>query len=221
MKLKQEQINMDFKTRYQKINWNKYFKITSLRVAFLGLLLALNIFLALFSKYVLGLVQIPPVTFLVLELTLITYFICLYVLNLFYTLIFVILASWMRLLIGDEPIGIFAINLIDLVSVLTFWVFNYIFYKVFVKWVKNQKQHLKILYISQGLAGMVCAITGAGFGVLINWAFLLKMYGVPQESRNYLLIPILIFNFVKVVLNTIIFLSIFYAIDLIFKRYDI
>ncbi|AXK51424.1 hypothetical protein [Spiroplasma alleghenense] len=221
MQIKEDLKVNDFKVRYQKINWNKYFKLTSLRVSFLALILALNIVLAVFSKFVLGLIQIPPVTFLVLELTLITYFILLYVINLFYTIVFIFLATWMRFFIGDEPIGMLAMNLIDIVSVLTFWIVNFLVYKLVIGYIKTQKQHLITLYISQGTAGLFAAFAAAGFGVLINWAFLLKLYGVPEESRDYLLIPILIFNFVKIVINLIIYLSIFYAIDLLFKRYDI
>ncbi|AHI53660.1 hypothetical protein SSABA_v1c02480 [Spiroplasma sabaudiense Ar-1343] len=221
MNLDKNNENIVFKIRYQKTKWKEYFELTTLRITFLSLILALNITLAIFSRFIMGMIKIPPVDFMVLELTLVTYLVVLYFLNLFYTVIFVFIGTWVRLIIGDEPVGLLAMNIIDLATVLSFWILSFLLYKFLINTNLNRKQYLSRMYIIQGFSGLITAFITAAMGIFINWAFLLTLYGVPIESQNILLFPIGIFNFVKIGVNIIIYLSCFYAIDLLFNRYKI
>lgn len=181
-----------------------YFKLSTKKVAFIGIVLALNIVLALFGRFVLAL--LPLGGFLVIEITFFTYLISLFIVNGFYAIVLMFIATWFRLVIGDQWIGVLGINVDDLSVFIVFWSF----YKLFDKIIATKKSNIIKMIIVSIITSFIAAIASGGFGVLYNYLFLLDlysaMYKIPDLKNVEFLMLTFWFNILKYAINFLIFI---------------
>ncbi|AGR40952.1 hypothetical protein [Spiroplasma taiwanense] len=193
-----------------KINkWKNYFKLTSHRIALLAIVLALNICLSFISVYLFQ--GFAFLGFLRYEITFISYLICLKAINLFYSSLIVIIASWMRF-IGIDPmaewVGVLTMNLSDLFAICIFALFFY-FSNIFFK--NKNYEVLKTFIIA-----LIVSILVSFWNIILNFSFILYLYdkfygnssGVFLEFKTWWYAGVLFgFNISKYMFNFIIFLS--------------
>ncbi|WP_338970514.1 hypothetical protein [Spiroplasma endosymbiont of Labia minor] len=206
----------------QRKKITKYFKITTPRVTFIGLILGINIIFAFIGKYIMGMIPFPMGGgFLVIELTFFTYLVSNYILNLFYTIILLTAATWLRLgLVGDEPIGLLALYLGDLGGLLIFALLVFIIKIFFYVKKQNKLNEIKWQYIIFTIAGIFSILLISGLEVLFNWSFMLRLYGINGKAADIFLIPIFAFNITKYTINFVIFLSILYVLNSLKTKFN-
>ncbi|ATZ16576.1 hypothetical protein JN01_0213 [Entomoplasma freundtii] len=211
-----------YKTDFSEINhrnasliWHDYFHLTTKKIVLMALMLALNIIMTIFSKYVLGLAPIGG--FFVIEISFFTVLLFLMMTNFFYTFIFFEITVWFRFLLGSEPIGLIAMNLIDGFFLVFFALSVFLFKKWEVTF--QVKNHLKKLFIFEIVAFIIISIITAGFAVLMNWAFLLNWYLVPTSKG--LLAMIFGLNIAKSAINGVLYFALYNVLIVLLKHYQI
>lgn len=129
------------------------------------MILALNIVMTIFSKFVLGL--IPAMGFFVIEISFFTVLIFLMISNLFYSLIFLELTVWFRVLLGSEPVGLIAMNITDGIF-LIFFAFLIFLFKVIAVRLQITNFFKKLFYF-EIIAGLLVILLTSGMAVLMNY----------------------------------------------------
>lgn len=195
--------------------WRDYFKLTTKKIVLMALMLALNIVVTIFSRYVLGL--IPIAGFFVIEISFFTVLLFLMMTNFFYTFIFLEITVWFRFLLGSEPIGLIAMNLTDGFFLIFFALSIFLFKMWLVRF--QIKNRFKKLFIFEIVAYCVITVLTAAFAVLMNWAFLLDLYFVPVTKSILGLIFGL--NIAKSAINGVFYFVLYNVCIILLKRYRI
>ncbi|PPE05266.1 ECF transporter S component [Williamsoniiplasma lucivorax] len=198
--------------RNRKIIIRNYFALPVKKISLIAMILALNVVVSIFSKFVNF-----HFWFFVLEVSFFTILIFLFFSNLFYTIIFIQIATWFRVLFGDEWVGLLAMDLIDcffitLTATILFWA------KFVMVRLQTSNILSKIFWVQIPLLILIILIT-AGFGTLLNWWFLLSAYKVPVETRAGYLPIIFGLNIAKYAINVFIFILIYKPVLLLIKNY--
>ncbi|AUF83670.1 hypothetical protein CXP39_02575 [Mesoplasma syrphidae] len=194
-------------TRTFKIRIKEYFNLSTKKISYLALLLALEILMSIFSKFVMGLVPISG--FFVIEVSFFVILIVLLMSNLFYAMIILQIGVWMRLILGSEPVGLIAMAIVDGTYLLFFAMFlftsKFIIARVSNDIGSNQK---KVLILTIFIGIFVALITSA-LALLINYLFILELYGIDQSIKKTFYPIIVSMTFVKFIINLFLYLSIY------------
>lgn len=203
------QIELEF-SRLKHKTWKSYFRLTSFKITLLALLLALNIIFAVIGTFVLS--SIPIMGFLVVEITFFTYLVIFHTINLFYVIIFICIATWIRYFLKPDPIGLMTLNIDDVFMICVYAIFFNLF-TFFVKFKKINKETKQSKYIIVIFTFLISMIIVAFMNTFIVWLFVLdlykKFYQLNLNKNNITLLAILYgFNILKYSINLLIYLPI-------------
>lgn len=199
-----------------RLVFQDYFRLSTKKITILAMILALNIVMTIFSKFVLGL--IPVMGFFVIEISFFTVLIFLMISNLFYSLIFLELTVWFRVLLGSEPVGLIAMNITDGIF-LIFFAFLIFLFKVIAVRLQITNFFKKLFYF-EIIAGLLVILLTSGMAVLMNYWFILKLYGVHQDQIKGYLPLIFAFNILKYFINVLIYFGVYQPLMVLIKRYQ-
>ncbi|ATZ17447.1 hypothetical protein ELUMI_v1c07250 [Williamsoniiplasma luminosum] len=180
------------------------------------MMLTLNIVVSAFSKFVIGMVPING--FFVLEVSFFTILIFLLITNLFYTIFFIQMTTWFRVVFGDEWVGLLAMDLIDSYFIIIFAFILFIVKYLMVKF-KTPNILNKVFWLQIPIFIIVILLT-AGFGTLLNWSFLLDIWNAPKETQIGYLPIIFGLNIAKYSINVFIFMLLYKPVLILIKNYQ-
>jgi riboflavin transporter FmnP len=199
-----EENNLE-KTVHRREQLKKYFSFTTYRITLLSVMIALNIVMAVFSKFVMGL--IPIFDFLVVEVTFFVYLIVAFSINTFYSAIMIVICTWIRLpILDDEWVGLIAMTLSDEFQLIFIMIFVFLFMKI-IKIDDFQKKVFVVYIISILLAILLNSALNDAWNYWLTLPLYKKMYGLDLSSvmSEYLAV-VFGFNILKYSINCIIFL---------------
>ncbi|ATZ18844.1 hypothetical protein ESOMN_v1c04620 [Williamsoniiplasma somnilux] len=198
----------------------EYFALKTSRITILAMLLALNVIFTLISKFLLG--MLPIAGFLVVEITFFTILLTQLITNFFYSLIFLELTVWMRMMFtGTTPVELIAMNLVDGFFLIVFTLLIFLT-KLFLvqKQLFKESKNFKIIVLIYVIASVIVVLLTAAFAVWMNDAFLLDMYGVDDSFKTSTMYwTIFGFNILKYSVNVIIFLMLYKVTIILINRY--
>jgi riboflavin transporter FmnP len=190
-----------------RTKWANYFRIDTKRITILAMMVAMNVVMMFFSKYVLGL--IPIYNFLVVEVTFFTYLIMLIVTNEFYTLIIIGICSWLRIpAVNDEWVGVLSMNIIDGVAILIIAALYRLLFKALRIDNKTKKTYVA-MSIALGVGTIAIAAVAVGMNVALSLPLYNKMYGInfTGHALTVYLAVVFGFNILKFTINSLIFMA--------------
>jgi riboflavin transporter FmnP len=190
-----------------RTKWANYFRIDTKRITILAMMVAMNVVMMFFSKYVLGL--IPIYNFLVVEVTFFTYLIMLIVTNEFYTLIIIGICSWLRIpAVNDEWVGVLSMNIIDWVAILIIAALYRLLFKALRIDNKTKKTYVA-MSIALGVGTIAIAAVAVGMNVALSLPLYNKMYGInfTGHALTVYLAVVFGFNILKFTINSLIFMA--------------
>ncbi|WFQ96364.1 permease [Mycoplasma feriruminatoris] len=195
----------------------QYFLLSTNKVALLATLLALQILLTLFSKYVMGaIVLFASAPYLKLEINYWVSAVVLTATNLFWSLIFTIASVWMRLLLGSEPVGLLSLMIVDSSAIIGFAIVLYIFKKMFIMSNKSEVfAKFEVWFVV--LASIIATLFGSLCAYISNSSFIFDLYGVPRPFEAILVITFS-FTVIKLTLNHIIFCVVYKRVKVLVKK---
>jgi len=193
----------------------EYFQISTKKITLLGLLFAVNVVFTLISRFLLG--AIPGIAgFLTFNITLWTIFVTFMAFNFFYSVIFLELSVWFRVLYDPNIPGLIAINLNDLSFLICLALFSFLLNRLRFHLQKDYSPTKKVWgYFWTLIVSLIMAtLVVSALDVLYNWGFLItiynKWYGLAFEpNTSWLLITIFWFNIVQAIINILIFSAIY------------
>ncbi|AKU80112.1 hypothetical protein [Spiroplasma turonicum] len=160
-------IDIHFNPWKQKIK--KYFTLSTKKITYLSLLLAINVTISLVCFLVFA--KVAFLGFLRIELSFISYLICYRLVNSFYASILIFIGTWIRFgWIDNDFVGLISLNISDLLALIIYIFFHHIFTKVLKV---DKKLHFYMLNI---LSFILCIISVGLINIILNFAFLLPMY---------------------------------------------
>ncbi|CBW54611.1 ECF transporter S component [Mycoplasma mycoides] len=195
----------------------QYFLLSTNKIALLATLLALQILLTLFSKYVMGaLVIFPSAPYLKLEINYWVSTVVLTATNLFWSLIFTVASVWMRLLLGSEPIGLLSLMLVDSSAIIGFATVFYIVKKMFIESNKSETfAKFEILFVV--FASVIATLFGGLVAYISNATFIFDLYSIPKPFGPILAVTFM-FTIIKLVVNHAIFCIIYKRVKVLIKK---
>ncbi|WP_026389694.1 ECF transporter S component [[Acholeplasma] multilocale] len=197
------------KRNYHKII-RDYFKLSTKKITVLAMLLAIEVVLTAVTGNIMRL--IPLNGFFVIEFSFFMILLILLATNLFYAMLIFLASTWMRMgITGAEPVGLIAMTITDGSFLLLFAFLIFLIKFFLVRTNNTREQNIKFIKYSNIVILFVMVIVVSGIGVLINWTFILSMYGIPDEASGAMLWPIFGFNILKYSLNAIIYMSMYKA----------
>ncbi|AVP49258.1 ECF transporter S component [Williamsoniiplasma luminosum] len=202
--------------RNRKIIIKNYFSLSIKKITLISMMVTLNIVVSAFSKFVIGMVPING--FFVLEVSFFTILIFLLITNLFYTIFFIQMTTWFRVAFGDEWVGLLAMDLIDSYFIIIFAFILFIVKYLMVKF-KTPNILNKVFWLQIPIFIIVILLT-AGFGTLLNWGFLLTIYGMPEQTQIGYLPIIFGLNIAKYSINVLIFMLLYKPVLILIKNYQ-
>lgn len=209
-------INLSIK-KHEKIK--KYFALNTFRITFLAVITTMNLIMAVFSKFILHL--IPIWEFLTLEVTFFTYLIVAFSVNSFYSVILIVMCSWIRLpMLNDEWVGTLSMMISDILGLVLVMLFYNLFIIIFK--IENKT---KRIYVAFTVASVIAIGINALLNILWNYTFILdlykKMFGfmVSHEFLPTYFGILFSFNVLKYTINHIIFISLLKVLIILDKKY--
>lgn len=196
-----------------------YFYLSIKNIVLMGMFLSLNIVLTLFSHYVFGL--IPILGFFVIEISFVSILAFALINNFFYTLIFLEITIWLRLILGSEIIGLIAMNLFDGLFLIIFVFANYIFKKI----IKNKpvKNWINNFFVYEIVISIFIILIVSGIAILVNYQFLMPIYfPMIEKNKTLKLLPIIFgLNVLKYTINYVFYLMTFKSLIKLMSIYKI
>ncbi|WP_036268838.1 ECF transporter S component [Mesoplasma seiffertii] len=202
-----------------QIRIKEYFSLSTKKVTYLSLLLALEILMTIFSKFVMGL--IPVSGFFVIELSFFVILIILLMSNLFYAMLILQAAIWIRLALGSEPVGLIAMTLVDGSYLLIFACLLFICKFLIARFSNDLKGNQKKVLVLTIIIGIVSALFAAAIGLLINYAFILELYGIDKSAKAGFYPIIVSLTFVKFIINLVLYLLTYKVVVTLITIYKI
>lgn len=189
------------------------FKLNTQKIIYISILLAIYLVLSLLAKV------IPPIFlgFLKIEFTDFIFLFAFDIINWFYSLILIIMATWLRFLyLPEDPVGLTALMISDIIMLMFFILLRYLFSILLFRVFKNKSAKIKTLSINI-IAVVLATILTASTMVLFNYLFILKWYAylgyMPlnkvDEYKSYLVHIFLPFNLIKFSINSFLYIIIF------------
>jgi hypothetical protein len=136
--------------------------------------------------------------------------------NFFYSVIFLELSVWFRVLYDPNIPGLIAINLNDLSFLICLALFSFLLNRLRFHLQKDYSPTKKVWgYFWTLIVSLIMAtLVVSALDVLYNWGFLItvynKWYGLAFEpNTSWLLITIFWFNIVQAIINILIFSAIY------------
>lgn len=194
-----------------------YFKVTTSKITILSMILALNVLFSIFSIYLMG--QVPIFGFLVIELTFFTILLVLLITNLFWSILFLEVTVWMRMLFFPQsgPIGLASMNTIDGFYLIVFAALMFIIKIIIVR--THKTKAWKWIKIAQIMNLLFVTFLTAGFAILMNHTWILDAYLLPQNKIESYYLLLFGFNILKYLVNCILYLFLFKTTFVLIKRY--
>jgi riboflavin transporter FmnP len=181
-----------------RTKWANYFRIDTKRITILAMMVAMNVVMMFFSKYVLG-----------VEVTFFTYLIMLIVTNEFYTLIIIGICSWLRIpAVNDEWVGVLSMNIIDGIAILIIAALYRLLFKALRIDNKTKKTYVA-MSIALGVGTIAIAAVAVGMNVALSLPLYNKMYGInfTGHALTVYLAVVFGFNILKFTINSLIFMA--------------
>lgn len=189
------------------------FKLNTQKIIYISMLLTIYGILSVFAKL------LPPIFLgiLKIEFTDFIFLFALDIVNWFYSFILIIITTWSRFLyLPEEPVGLTALMLSDIVMLIFFILLRYIFTIILFSSFKKKSKKVKTLSINI-IAVILTTILTSLTMVLFNYLFILKWYAylgyIPLEKvdkyKSQLAAIFLPFNLIKFSINSFLYILTF------------
>lgn len=211
----EEQLALHIK-EIKRLEIRNYFRLNIFKISLLGMLAALNMILALFSHYVLGLFPVFQ-DFLKLDIGFFSYLIIWLCVNGFYATVMIFPLTWLRLVYTPgNVVGLLSLNLSDFLIMVVF------IGLVFVLKVITNKTSEKWYVFRLTIAGFVATIFASVWNIFANFTFIFRLYGDVEGNYNTWPMAGFLFGFntIKYGLNFILLIALYKPILLAIKKYQ-